>query len=165
LAGRSPAGITPELELFVWVDECGTHLSMTCTRARAPRGEERAYGKAPRNRGPNGTLVASMTLEGAMGASMAFVEGAATDEETFEAYVEHFLAPTPHRGRIVVRWTGSGRTARGGRAGSSKRGARSCGLCPPTRRISPYRGSVLQSKDALKEGGSAHARGAFRGDS
>lgn len=66
------AGIAPEL--FVWVDECGTHTSMTRTRARAPRGE-RAYGKVPRNRGPNTTLIASMTLEGAMGASMA-IEGA-----------------------------------------------------------------------------------------
>jgi hypothetical protein len=39
------AGIAPEL--FVRVDECGTHTSMTRTRARAPKGE-RAYGKVPR---------------------------------------------------------------------------------------------------------------------
>lgn len=91
------AGIAPEL--FVWVDECGTHISMTRTRARAPRGE-RAYGKVPRNRGPNTTLIASMTLEEAMGASMAF-EGA-TDKEVFEAYIEHFLAPTLQEGQIVV---------------------------------------------------------------
>ena len=41
-----------------------------------------------------------MTLEGAMGASLA-IEGA-TDKEVFEAYVEHFLAPILHRGQIVV---------------------------------------------------------------
>jgi transposase len=91
------AGIVPEL--FVWVDECGTHTSMTRPRARAPKGE-RAYGKVPRNRGPNTTLIASMTLEGAMGASMAF-EGA-TDKEAFEAYLERFLAPTLRQGQIVV---------------------------------------------------------------
>jgi hypothetical protein len=63
---------------------------MTRTRARAPKGE-RAYGKVPRNRGKNTTLlIAGMTLSG-MGASMAF-EGA-TDKDAFEAYVEHFLAP------------------------------------------------------------------------
>ncbi len=90
-------GIAPEV--FVWVDECGTHTSMTRPRARAPKGQ-RAYGKVPRNRGPNTTLIASMTLEEAMGVSMAF-EGA-TDKEIFEAYVEHFLAPTLQRGQIVV---------------------------------------------------------------
>jgi hypothetical protein len=59
--------------MFVWVDECGTHTSMTRLRARAPKGE-RAYGSVPRNRGKNTTLIASMTLEGAMGECMA-VEG------------------------------------------------------------------------------------------
>ena len=89
-------GIAPEL--FVWVDECGTHTSMTRTRARAPKGE-RAYGKVPRNRGKNTTLISSMVLSG-MGASMAF-EGA-TDASAFEIYVEHFLAPTLKEGQIVV---------------------------------------------------------------
>jgi DDE superfamily endonuclease len=79
------------------VDECVTHTSMTRTRARAPKGK-RAYGKVPRNRrGPNTTLIASMTLEGAMGASMAF-EGAA-DKGVFEVYVEHFLAPILEKGQ------------------------------------------------------------------
>jgi transposase len=76
---------------LVAVDECGTHTSMTRFRARAPRGE-RAYGKVPRNRGKNTTLIASMTLEGGMGEAMA-VEGA-TDARVFEAYVEGFLAPS-----------------------------------------------------------------------
>ena len=50
--------------LLVFVDECGTHTSMTRLRARAPRGQ-RAYGKVPRNRGGrNTTLLASMTCEG-----------------------------------------------------------------------------------------------------
>jgi transposase len=85
--------------LFVWVDECGTHTSMTRLYARAPKGE-RAYGKVARNRGKNTTLIASMTLEGAMGEAMAF-EGS-TKAFVFEAYVEHFLAPTLKRGQIVV---------------------------------------------------------------
>jgi hypothetical protein len=61
-------------------DESGFHTSMTRLRARAPRGQ-RAYGKVPRNRGKNTTLIASMTLEGAMGESMT-VEGA-TDALAF----------------------------------------------------------------------------------
>jgi transposase len=72
---------------------------MTRLRARAPRGE-RAYGKVPRNRGKNTTLIASITLEGGMGASMT-IEGA-TDALAFEAYVEHFLAPTLEEGQVVV---------------------------------------------------------------
>src|SRR5829696_1183809 len=55
---------------------------------------------APRNRGKNTTLIASITLEGAMGATMS-VEGA-TDAEAFEAYVEHFLAPSLCEGQVVV---------------------------------------------------------------
>jgi transposase len=85
--------------LFVWVDECGTHTSMTRLRARAPRGE-RAYGSVPRNRGKNTTLIASMSLQGAMGEAMA-VEGS-TKAFVFEAYLESFLAPTLQEGQIVV---------------------------------------------------------------
>jgi transposase len=82
----------------VFVDESGMHTSMTRLRSRAPRGE-RAYGKVPRNRGKNLTLIASMSLSG-MGETMC-VEGA-TDALAFEVYVEHFLAPTLEEGQVVV---------------------------------------------------------------
>ena len=65
---------------LVFVDESGFNTSMARLRARAPRGK-RAYGKVPRNRGKNTTLIAAITLEGAMGTSMT-VEGA-TDSEAF----------------------------------------------------------------------------------
>jgi len=81
------------------VDESGFNTSMTRLKARAPKGE-RAYGKVPRNRGKNTTLIAAITFEGAMGESMT-IEGA-TDAEAFEAYVEHFLAPTLEEGQVVV---------------------------------------------------------------
>jgi transposase len=84
---------------LVFVDESGFHTSMSRLYARAPRGK-RAYGKVPRNRGKNTTLIAAITLEGAMGTSMT-VEGA-TDSEAFEAYVEHFLAPSLSKGQVVV---------------------------------------------------------------
>jgi transposase len=71
---------------------------MTRLYARAPRGE-RAYGKVPRNRGKNTTLVASMTAEG-MGPCAA-VEGATT-KAVFEAYVEQVLAPSLRAGQVVV---------------------------------------------------------------
>ena len=83
----------------MFVDESGFHTSMTRLYARAPRGR-RAYGQVPRNRGKNTTLIAAITLEGAMGESVA-VEGA-TDAEAFEAYVEHFLVPSLKEGQVVV---------------------------------------------------------------
>ena len=56
------------------MDESGFHTSMRRLRARAPKGK-RAYGKVPRNRGKNTTLIAAITLQRAMGESMS-VEGA-----------------------------------------------------------------------------------------
>src|SRR5829696_375518 len=91
--------LTLEEHRQAFVEESGFNTSMTRLRARAPRGK-RAYGKVPRNRGKNTTLIASITLEGAMGATMS-VEGA-TDTQAFEAYVEHFLAPTLEKGQVVV---------------------------------------------------------------
>jgi transposase len=95
---------------LVFVDESGFHTSMTRPRARAPRGK-RAYGKVPRNRGKNRTLIASISLQGGMGEAVC-VEGA-TDAEVFEAYVEQFLAPTLEAGKVVVLdGLGAHRTAR-----------------------------------------------------
>jgi transposase len=85
---------------LVFVDESGFHTSMTRLYARAPKGKRAYYGKVPRNRGKNTTLIAAMTIEGAMGESMT-IEGA-TDALAFEAYVEHFLAPTLKEGQVVV---------------------------------------------------------------
>jgi transposase len=84
---------------LVFVEESGFNTSMRRLGARAPKGK-RAYGKVPRNRGKNTTLIAAITLEGAMGASMT-VEGV-TDSLAFEAYVEHFLAPSLCEGQVVV---------------------------------------------------------------
>ena len=83
---------------LVFVDECGTNTGLAPLRARAPRGE-RAFGKAPRNRGKNTTLLASMGL-GGMGTCVA-VEGATT-KAVFEAYVERALAPSLRPGQVVV---------------------------------------------------------------
>jgi hypothetical protein len=69
---------------LVFVDECGANVGLVPLRARAPRGE-RARGKAPRYRGKNVTLLASMTAEG-MGPCAAVV--ASTTKEVFEAYVD-----------------------------------------------------------------------------
>jgi hypothetical protein len=53
----------------------------------------------PRNRGPNMTLLSSMSVDG-MGLSLA-VEGG-TNREVFETYVEQMLAPTLRPAQVVV---------------------------------------------------------------
>ena len=83
---------------LVFVDECGTHTSMTRRRARAARGM-RAPGAVPRNRGPVTTLIAGVSLAG-MRPAMT-VEGG-TDTAVFATYLEHFLLPSLRPGQVVV---------------------------------------------------------------
>jgi transposase len=86
---------------LVFVDEMGTNTSLSVLRAWSRRGL-RAYYSVPRNRGPRGpntTLLSSMTMEG-MGPSLA-VEGATTSA-VFEAYVQWGLSPTLCPGQVVV---------------------------------------------------------------
>ncbi len=82
----------------VFVDECGTHTSMTRRRARAARGV-RARGAVPRNRGPVTTLIAGVSLAG-MSAAMT-VEGG-TDTAVFATYLERVLLPTLSAGQVIV---------------------------------------------------------------
>ncbi len=85
-------------ERLVFVDECGTNVGLAPLRARAPKGE-RAFGEAPRNRGKNTTLLASMGT-GGMGPCLA-VEGGTTGA-LFEAYVGGVLVPSLSPGQVVV---------------------------------------------------------------
>jgi transposase len=82
----------------VFVDECGTHTSLTRRRARAVRGQ-RARGAVPRNRGPVTTLLAGLSLAG-MSPAMT-VEGG-TDTAVFAGYLEHVLLPALSPGQVVV---------------------------------------------------------------
>jgi transposase len=82
----------------VFVDEMGTNTSLAPLYAYSPKGT-RSYAEVPRNRGPNTTLLASMSLKG-MGPCLA-VEGATT-AMIFESYVERVLAPTLKSGQIIV---------------------------------------------------------------
>ena len=83
---------------LVFIDECGTHTSMTRRRARAVRGR-RARGAVPRNRGPVTTLLAGLSPAGMVTAMT--VEGG-TDTAVFATYLEHFLLPALRPGQIVV---------------------------------------------------------------
>ena len=71
---------------------------MTPRYGRAPRGE-RVVGTAPRNHGPNTSLVAALTLDGITAAMT--VEGA-VDRPAFDAFVVQVLAPRLHPGQVVI---------------------------------------------------------------
>ena len=83
---------------LVFVDEMGTNTSLAPIYDWAPKGQ-RAYSKVPRNRGPNTTLLASITTEG-MGPCIAVV-GSIT-QAAFEAYVEQLLSAALEPGQVVV---------------------------------------------------------------
>jgi hypothetical protein len=146
---------------LVLVDESGFTISMTRLRARAPKGK-RAYGKVPRNRGKNTTLIAATTLEGAMGASMT-VEGA-TDAEAVEAYVEHFLAPSLYTGQVVVLDGLGAHRPKRIRELIEARGADLLVLALLLARSEPHRGSLQQGQRPCAQGGCTRARGAGGGD-
>ena len=83
---------------LVFVDETGSHITLTPLYAYAPRGQ-RAVGKVPRNYGAIMTLIASMSTQG-MGEAL-ILDGAA-DAAAFEVYVEQLLAPSLRPGQIVI---------------------------------------------------------------
>jgi transposase len=84
---------------FVFVDESGTHPSLTRLYGWAPH-DQRATGSVPRNHGHNTTLVAALTPEG-LREPWLLIEGAMTSE-TFEWYIREQLAPQLRPGQIVV---------------------------------------------------------------
>jgi transposase len=94
VAGEAGVGA----ERLVFVDEMGANTSLSPLYAWSRRGE-RARLSAPRNRGKNTTLLASMTSEG-LGPCLAVVGG--TTKGVFEAYVERVLVPTLQPGQVVV---------------------------------------------------------------
>ena len=139
------------------MDESGFHTSMTRLRARAPRGE-RAYGRVPRKRGRNQTLIVSITLRGAMGEAVS-IEGA-TDAELFEAYVECFLAPTLSPGQVVVLdGLGAHRTHRV-RELVEARGADLLFLPPYSPDLNPIEEAFSKVKGIVRKAG-ARTRGAL----
>jgi transposase len=134
---------------LVFVDEMGTNTSLSALRAWSRRGQ-RAFCSVPRNRGPNTTLLSSMTVEG-MGPSLA-VEGA-TDREVFrEAYVEKMLAPSSLRsGQVVVMDNLSAHKGERVRALVEERGAELLYLPPYSADLNPIEEAFAKIKNLLRK--------------
>ncbi len=83
---------------LVFVDESGPNLAMTPRYGRAPRGQ-RVVGQAPRNHGPNTTLIAAMSPVGIMA---AMTVAGAMDRDAFEVFVAQVLVPSLTSGQTVI---------------------------------------------------------------
>ena len=120
-----------EPERLIFVDECGTHTSLSPVYGYAPKGE-RLYLSVPRGRGKNTTVLSSMSSSG-IGPSLA-VEGATT-ARVFETYVEKVLVPSLKPGQIVVMDNLGAHRPKRIRELIEQQGSVSCSICHPTRLI------------------------------
>ena len=85
-------------EQLVFIDECGVNRAMTPRYGRSRRGE-RCYGEAPRNPGPNVTLLGALTVDGI--SACLQVQGPTT-KEVFTAFIEQILVPVLRPGQLVL---------------------------------------------------------------
>jgi transposase len=131
---------------WVWLDETGSHLGFTPTHARAPRGR-RAYAPAPRTRGENKTILASLSLAG-VGPTLRF-DGPMTTGR-FEGYVRHRLAPTLRPGQIVVADNLRAHHSARARAAIEARGAYLWHLPPYSCDFNPIEEAFSKLKQALR---------------
>jgi transposase len=134
---------------LVFVDETGSHTSMTQRYARAPKGK-RAHGLVPRNHGKNITLVAGLSLDGII-APMT-VDGA-MDTPAFEGYVETFLAPALTPGTLVVQDNLAVHHKAAIRATIQARGCRLLFLPPYSPDLTPIELAFSKIKTALRRTG------------
>ena len=131
---------------LVFLDETGTNTAMTTRYARAPRGQ-RATTHAPRNHGPNVTLVAALCLTG-MGPVM--VSAGAMTESVFVAYVAHFLVPWLEPGQVVVLDNLAAHTGDQARTRIEAAGCTLRFLPPYSPDFSPIEGSMSKLKADLR---------------
>lgn len=131
---------------WIWLDETGSHLGYTPTHARAPRGQ-RAHASAPRNKGENKTVLASLSLAG-VGPTMRLDGPMTTDR--FEAYVCHVLAPTLRPGQVVVADNLRAHHSERARAAIEARGAHFWHLPPYSPDFNPIEEAFSKLKQFLR---------------
>ena len=138
-----------DAERLVFVDEMGSNTSLFSLYAWSRRGE-RACCSAPRNRGKNTTLLASMSSEG-MGACVAVL--GTTTAAVFEAYVEHALAPALRPGQVVVLDNLGAHKGRRVRELIEGRGCELVYLPPYSPDLNPIEGAFSKVKALLRRAG------------
>ncbi len=87
-----------DADKLVFVDESGTHLNMSRTYARSPRGE-RAYSSGSYHPGQRTNLIAALSTSGMQA---PWLVTGSVDTATFITYVKYVLCPTLLPGQLVV---------------------------------------------------------------
>ena len=134
-------------EDLVFVDESGVNRGMTRLYARSPRGQ-RARGSAPRNYGPNVSVLAALSLAGPL--ASLHVEGSA-DGELFRLFVTEVLVPVLWPGAVVVWDNLSIHQAAGVREAIEAAGARLVCLPPYSPDLNPIEHAWSKFKSQLRK--------------
>jgi transposase len=142
LAGADPARL-------IFVDETGTHLSLTRRYGRARRGE-RVVGVVPRNHGPNVTLIAALDQDGPCG---ELTITGALDQPAFEAYVARILVPHLRPGDLVILDNLSAHKSKRARAWIEATGAQVVFLPPYSPDFDPIELAFSKLKTRLRQVG------------
>jgi transposase len=137
---------TLDLHRVKFIDESGINLAMPRLYGRAPRGE-RVLGRAPRNYGPNVTLLGALSCTGVEAVRM--VEGA-TDSDVFLAYVREVWCPTLREGDIVITDNLSAHKAAGVQEAIAAPGARLLYLPPYSPDLNPIEQCWSKIKTCLR---------------
>jgi transposase len=134
-------------EDLVFVDESGVNRGMTRLYARSPQGQ-RAYGSAPRNYGPNVSVLGALSLGGPL--TTVHVEGA-IDGEFFQLFVEQELVPVLWPGAVVMVDNLSTHKAAGVREAIEAVGARLAYLPPYSPDLNPIELAWSKLKSSLRK--------------
>ena len=138
-------------EKLIYVDESGVTTSMTRLRGRG-LGGKRLHEGTPQRHWKILTILGAMSLRG-MIATMTIE--AATDEDVFDAYLEHVLCPQLKAGDVVVMDNLSSHQVEGVRQRIEKEGAELIYLPPYSPDLNPIENAWSKLKQLL---GTAKAR-------
>jgi transposase len=133
-------------ERLVFLDEAGSHISMTREHAWCPRGQ-RFFGHVPRNRGRVLTMLGALSLRGIR--AMRTYEGG-TSGAVFLAFVREELVPRLKAGDVVVMDNLGAHHATGVRQAIEDAGARVAYLPPYSPDLNPIEMCWSKLKSLLR---------------
>jgi len=130
---------------LVFIDESGSHISMTRAYARAPVGI-RAVGRTPRNRGRVLTMIGALARKGFR--ALMTIEGGTTGA-VFLVFVNEHLVPSLKKGDVVVLDNLAAHHATGVREAIEAAGARVIYLPPYSPDLNPIEMGWSKVKSVL----------------
>lgn len=136
-------------ERLIFIDESGSHISMTRTRAWAPKGV-RAFGRVPRNRGRVTTMIGALSIDGIE--AVMTVQGGTT-APVFLKFIDEHLAPKLRPGDVIVMDNLGAHHAKGVRERIEATGARVLYQPPYSPDLNPIELAWSKIKTALRAAG------------